>query len=115
MLLTCCHNSVLKYVYNIEADTDMQANRFKNAKLHFCAYCTDVKTAKYSTYTKRRLTLRTCSDCSYSTHDGSNFRKHVRIHTGNRPYMCTVCNKSFTLKHHLKNHMITYNHGLTEQ
>ncbi|WAR18153.1 RREB1-like protein [Mya arenaria] len=31
-------------------------------------------------------------------------RRHMKSHTGERRFVCEICDKAFLLKHHLKNH-----------
>ncbi|GIZ02111.1 hypothetical protein CEXT_484371 [Caerostris extrusa] len=48
-----------------------------------------------------------CSFCGYTTSRPANMKKHIRLHTGERPFQCTICVKSFNEKAHLNSHMIT--------
>lgn len=49
-----------------------------------------------------------CKYCPKSFRKPSDLVRHVRIHTGERPYQCTYCNKCFTVKSTLDSHMKTH-------
>ncbi|KAH9372682.1 hypothetical protein HPB48_009142 [Haemaphysalis longicornis] len=45
-----------------------------------------------------------CSYCSYSTNYQTNLNNHVRVHTGERPFVCRHCSRTFSRNEHLKKH-----------
>ena len=45
-----------------------------------------------------------CKICDYKTHKSQIFKLHMRIHTGEKPFKCDICNTKFYQQHHLKSH-----------
>ena len=45
-----------------------------------------------------------CTHCGHQSTKSSNLKRHLLVHTGERPFKCDQCTQSFTLKLTLKNH-----------
>ncbi|XP_035209078.1 gastrula zinc finger protein XlCGF7.1-like [Stegodyphus dumicola] len=52
--------------------------------------------------------IYSCSLCSFSSPALWRLNRHKRVHSGERPYGCTVCNKRFSEKGNMKKHLMTH-------
>ena len=52
-----------------------------------------------------RYTSYICNICGRRCVSRNDMKRHVRVHTGERPYVCEHCGRAFKIKHHLKDHV----------
>ena len=45
-----------------------------------------------------------CKACPFSTYSKGSFQRHMRIHTGEKPYQCQTCHKNFSNHFNAKRH-----------
>ena len=59
----------------------------------------------------KSLTKYSCDICSYKTNIKSNFTRHYRKHTGERPFQCQFCFEAFSDLSHLRYHIKSHTKG----
>jgi len=65
---------------------------------------------KLNKSTKRRNQKLICKVCGRKFVKKCNMMDHQRIHTGHKPYECTLCDKAFTQMGNLTKHMKQVHH-----
>lgn len=58
-----------------------------------------------SNKSSRTFLLHVCRHCNYSTYLVGHLKRHLLVHSGERPYACNVCNFRFNQKENLKRHL----------
>lgn len=61
-------------------------------------------------FMKKRGRIHQCQFCDYNTNHSPHLKRHLRTHTGERPFACTFCNYRCNQKPNLKKHVMLKHH-----
>lgn len=92
------------------AEGDSLQQTFPNLQKHECLYCH--KTFTYAAHLVRHIRIHTgeqpyvCQICQKAFNEASNLQQHMIIHSGIKPFKCSVCDYSSTQSSNLKRHML---------
>lgn len=89
---------------------DYSTNKWLSLKQHLASHAVNESSFTGSVYEQKPLTVKTytCEECGYTTVHNGNFKQHLRIHTGEKPFKCGQCGVAFRTSSHLKRHLLTH-------
>ncbi|XP_039232015.1 gastrula zinc finger protein XlCGF52.1 isoform X2 [Drosophila yakuba] len=98
---------------NLKAHLLIHADSKQGNGPHKCSYCqTGFFNKSALKALKVHIRIHTgekpyqCPHCPKTFSDNNNLAKHRRRHSDERPYKCAICQQDFREKHHLKRHFL---------
>ncbi|XP_055632935.1 uncharacterized protein LOC129773362 [Toxorhynchites rutilus septentrionalis] len=106
-----CHECPLRFLDKTALGTHLRYKRDdENKDGHTCDYCGQFFTMKrrFKIHIAKHIALEKgkykCEHCGKTFGDSNLLRRHVRIHTGEKPFECKKCGRRFNHEDNFKNH-----------
>ena len=91
------------------AETPLELAKTESEKMLLSSAAEKIKTeTETESQKKKEVYPNQCNQCDFSFKKPSDLIRHMRTHTGERPYSCDICERKFTVKSTLKTHMLVH-------
>lgn len=104
-------------VQNFNFKRHLTAHALSKRKVHACDLCAKSFTTVYSLSMHKKsihfgIYSHACTKCERGFNSRASLESHLRTHTGERPFVCDLCNKPFSQSSSLNLHKKTIHHRI---
>ena len=103
------NSPVIPYSYKVCDSTEYAVSAHNNALPQECPICKKrLKSRSLNSHMKTHTGERPykCNMCTRSFSLSGNLKRHLRTHTGEKPYKCDVCSRAFSQYDGLRQHKL---------